>query len=583
MIDLPNPTAPIRPRWNAADIAAFVAIAVIVVIGTLLRWGALGRESFWFDEGYTAWAVSLPPVRMLKVIRADVSPPGYYFLLHYWAAMFGQSEIALRSMSAFSSTLSMGVFWLLARRVLRERVAVVVAMGLFALSVMQIEYAKDARFYTLVTFLSLVSLYALHVFLDLRSRGKFSAVCMAAIVLSSALNIYSHNLMMLYVGMLNVLWLILPAREGAKLGLKQRLLDLILADAMIGLLYLPWLPGLLGQLHRVHGDFWASPPTPFQLFDEFALLAGVKNHYPTWMFYRVPVLYQYTAETVIGITVGVAAIFLLREVIKPIAKRSGDLLALTTYAVAPVIAVWLISRHARPLFIDRIFIASCPIFPLIFAAPFARVGASRASKIFAGCLVGLLAYWMALSVTGYWHEEHREDWRSAYDYVAGLPRQGRLIVFCANEGEICFDYYANQHGNPVRPGETLGMPEGFFELDPPRTSRRVLSDSNLDRLKAAVNSGRYTRIVYVRCHDGYSDPGGRVIAYLESRCHLIVEHSLAEGVLVYEFAPGPTGGVGAALISHGFSSGKSIVACYIPPDGHGDCPAVAGVAAGRFS
>lgn len=563
----PPPQALADSRRPArGEIAANVAIVLILIAGTFLRWGALGRESFWFDEGFTAWAASLSPGEILKVIHADVSPPGYYLLLHYWAKLFGQSETALRAMSAFFATLSMGVFWLLARRVLKTPLAVVVAMGLFALSVMQMEYAKDARFYTLVTFLSLVSIYALLRFLDLRASGKFSVGCMAAIVLSSALNIYSHNLIMLYVGMLSVLWLILPSREKPreephanqrspdkrldydsipiatriKRGLKQRLGDLLLANGIIALLYLPWLPGLLGQMKRVRGDFWKSPPDGFEFYDELTLLAGVKNHYPTFLFYHLPKVNQYTAETVVGITLGIAALFLLWEIVRPRGKRTGELLALTLFAVAPVGVVWLLSVYGpRPMFIDRIFIASSPIFALIFAAPFARVTASGialAGKACASLLVGVVALFMVLSVNGWWHEEHREDWRSVYQYVSALPRDGQLIVFCANEGEIVFDYYAKQRGNLFRPDEKLGLPEGFFELDPPRTSRKVAADSDIDRLRQAVESGRYKRIVYVKAHDWFSDPGNRVGGYLDNHFDLVKEQMFTEGVYVYEYA-----------------------------------------------
>jgi uncharacterized membrane protein len=477
------------------------------------------------------------------VIRADVSPPGYYFLLHYWAMLFGQSETALRAMSAFFATLSMGVFWLLARRVLKAPVAVVVAMALFAMSVMQIEYSKDARFYTLVTFLSLVSLYALQRFLDLRARGIFGAGCMAAIVLSAALNIYSHNLMILYVGMLDLLWLVLPAGEAAeRVPLKRRLLDLLLANAAIGLLYLPWVPGLLGQLSRVHGDFWAGRPDVGALFDEFALLTGVKNHYPTWMFYHVPWLNRCTSEAVVFVTLAIPGLFIVWECLRPRGKRTAALLALVAYAGAPVVFVWLLSRYgARSMFIDRVFIASCPISALVLAAPFARPARSRrqiAGRIAAALLVLFLGFWMTLSVAGWWEQEHREDWRAVYEYVSQLPRDGRLILFVANEGEIVFDYYAQQRGQVLRKEETLGLPEGFFELDPPRTSRRVLKDSDLDRLKAAVNSGRYTRIVYVKAHDWYSDPDSRVGVYLYQHCALTKVQMFTEGVYVFEFAPG---------------------------------------------
>src|SRR5665213_1403725 len=122
-------------------------VLIIVAVVIALRWIQLGHASLWFDEGYTAWVVSLSPARIIHVLSSDTSPPLYYVLLRGWVECFARSEWALRSLSALAATGSMIGFYPLATRVLRDSFAAATATGLFAVSVMQVAYSHEARFY----------------------------------------------------------------------------------------------------------------------------------------------------------------------------------------------------------------------------------------------------------------------------------------------------------------------------------------------------------------------------------------------------------------------------------------------------
>jgi len=521
-MDLPRRS----PQWT------WIAIAALSLAGIVLRWWGLGRESFWFDEGYTAWAAGLPLPRLFQVIRSDVSPPGYYLLLHFWAKAFGSSEVALRAMSALAATLGLGIFVLLARRVLGKGVAVVAATAFFAFSVMQIEYARDARFYTLITLGSLAGLYGLHVFMDQRESGRFCAGAFAMIVAAWTLNVYTHNLMLLYLVSFDLLWLVFPG----KLPLQKRIADVLAANVCIAVLYAPWLGGLWAQLHRVSGEFWAAKPVARDLAETFTLLAGVKSSYPAPLLYKVWFLGRWSMETVRAVTLGIGVLSLLAALWRMRDRRSTRLLALTAYAVLPVLVVYVISRlpHTQSLFLDKVFIASSPILALVYASPLAWL-VGRWQVPAAVVMAGLLC-WMGLSIEGFWQNEHQENWRGVYQYVSRLPPQPRLILFVANEGEILLDYYAQQAGQPVFPGDKIGLPQGFFDVPIPRTTLRVFQDQDLGPLRKALASGRYTQVVYVRAHDWYSDPGHRVSDYLQWVLGPPREREFAPVVFVDEYA-----------------------------------------------
>src|SRR5690349_21587308 len=57
------------------------------------------NDSLTVDEPFTANLVRLPLAQMFAALRYDGTMPLYYVLLKAWASIFGESEIALRSLS----------------------------------------------------------------------------------------------------------------------------------------------------------------------------------------------------------------------------------------------------------------------------------------------------------------------------------------------------------------------------------------------------------------------------------------------------------------------------------------------------
>lgn len=247
---------------------AVVAGATIVaaLTGVVLRWFHLGRQSLWLDEGHTEYVSRLSPGDGIRFLaQTSAHPPLYFLLEHYWRALFGDSEFALRSLSAIFGTLSFPIFYLLAKKVLKDSTTVALAMWLFAFSVTQVWYSQEARPYELPSFLLLGALYALILFLE-----KRSAVLFATILLCVTASIYMQNMMIFYLLALNVVWLTFPSER----TLKQHVGEIALLDILTALLYLPWTATLLRQIALVHASFWVPRPTVRTLLLTGPLIAG---------------------------------------------------------------------------------------------------------------------------------------------------------------------------------------------------------------------------------------------------------------------------------------------------------------------
>ena len=132
----------------------------LLLLAFALRVCQLSAQSLWYDEG-VSWYMTRMSLPALTVWTAnDIQPPLYYYLLWLWVRLAGTSEYALRFPSAFFGVLTVPLLWITARRWLGYPAAWLAAL-LLTLSPLHVYYAQEARMYTLLTFLGLLSSYLL--------------------------------------------------------------------------------------------------------------------------------------------------------------------------------------------------------------------------------------------------------------------------------------------------------------------------------------------------------------------------------------------------------------------------------------
>jgi uncharacterized membrane protein len=78
-------------------------------------------QSLWDDEA-TSFLIS--KLNLSQIVQAvavgDFHPPLYYCILHYWVALFGASEVAVRSLSVLFGVLVIPLIYVLGRRLFNE-------------------------------------------------------------------------------------------------------------------------------------------------------------------------------------------------------------------------------------------------------------------------------------------------------------------------------------------------------------------------------------------------------------------------------------------------------------------------------
>ena len=463
------PEKSVEQKQSRTDYLFPLGAALATAAAIWLRWAGLNAQSIWGDEGYTVWLSRLAPREIWHNLLYDTGPPLYYLVQHYWGLQFGSGPTAIRALSAVFATLSWPLEYLLIRKIVANRTAVVLALAFNAFSFLQIWYGQEARFYGLLLFLSLGSVYCLLLHLEKRSAVRF-----AGIVLCLTASLYVHNMTLFYLPGLALLWALYPSET----PLSVRAKDAALAGLMVLLLYIPWLPTLRAQVRSVHHVFWYATPTARDFLDTFSALCGL-DLLTLQLIFRDKL--HLSSTTLFGawtwgpLVLAVFIAFLWR--LAPRSPENRKLLAVMAYAVLPVLLVFAQSRLSTPMFVSRVLLTSSFFIPLAFCLPFTRSAAqgkwiyqSVAILILAGC---------AASCFIFPRRYHRDDWRGVTQYLVSERESPRLVVVSPDLMQFMVQYYAP---NPPAGMEVSGLMSKYNPPDPDLQSRILELDQHADTL-----------------------------------------------------------------------------------------------------
>ncbi len=128
------------------------SLLAILLLGTVLRFLYLGRQSVWVDEGFSWLAQQLSFRSITRLSLNDVHPPLYYYLLKASLWVLPDTEFGMRFVSVLCSVATLAVMMNFVYRRWGHRAACYVGL-LAALSPFDIYYAQEARMYTLLSLL----------------------------------------------------------------------------------------------------------------------------------------------------------------------------------------------------------------------------------------------------------------------------------------------------------------------------------------------------------------------------------------------------------------------------------------------
>jgi mannosyltransferase len=134
-----------------------LALALLCVVGAVLRFATLDGQSLWYDEAVTAQLMRTDFHSMLSALGdSESTPPLFYVLDWLWTQVMGTGEVGLRSLSALLGTATIPVVWGIARRLGGDRAALIAA-ALATTNPLLIWFSQEARSYALLALLGALS------------------------------------------------------------------------------------------------------------------------------------------------------------------------------------------------------------------------------------------------------------------------------------------------------------------------------------------------------------------------------------------------------------------------------------------
>jgi 4-amino-4-deoxy-L-arabinose transferase-like glycosyltransferase len=201
-------------------------VAALCIMYVAARLWRVTDTCLWFDEIFSVHAAEHDWNSVLWFIARDlIHPPLFYIVLKIWIIIGGESLFWLRLLPVGFAAAAVFPFVLFCRELKLKFPAVAFALFLLALNGSFIRYAQSVRMYSMLTFLSLVSLW---LFARYFNRGKN----LAALTVVNVILVYTH-----YYG-----WMLVVAEISAIL-IFQRIKWRGMA-AMFGTtfaLFVPWL------------------------------------------------------------------------------------------------------------------------------------------------------------------------------------------------------------------------------------------------------------------------------------------------------------------------------------------------------
>lgn len=436
----------------------FVGLAAIAAVP---RWYRIDAQSLWYDEGISAHQLTRTFPEILSASALDTHPPLYYWTLKAWGEVFGPSALSLRSLSATWGVVMVVLTFLIGRRLFGTAVGVVAAV-LLAAAPLAVYYSQEVRMYAQVTALGLLAVYAY-------TRRLDWLYALAGIV-----TLYSQYLGIAFLAALNlhalIVWRTRTRREW---------ITWLVANAVIGIAFLPWLPTFIAQQSHALNT---SPRTALGMAEATLTAYGGGVASGQWLLWGGGLL---------------VALGLLGALVTCFGRERDELenLALITLVWLLPMGLVIALGFRSGLFELRYLVVGLPGLLLLSALGIVRVAHWR---VLVPALAGiaLVPAYLGLSAQYFDPSLARDDYR---DLVADIVQEAQpndaIVLVAPNQTEI-FNYY--YHG--ALP--TIGLP-AQRPLDVNDTLAR------LDAIKA-----RYDRVWLVSWAMNEADPRGVIPDWL---------------------------------------------------------------------
>lgn len=470
--------------------AWLAAAAALTLLGAALRLFHLDLQELWLDEALQLRMATTP--QLAEALRLEYSPPLGYLLWRGWVGAFGESELAMRSLSAIFGILFVPAA-IFAGRAILSPAAGLWAGALAATSPLHVYYSQEARAYSLLCLAILLAHLSLW-----RALARPRPAAFAAFAASACLALLTHHYAALALAPA-----LLPASgwpRDAETPRRRR--GFLVACAAAGLPWAAWIAWSwlvnvpIERGYQWVAQVWRAIPPALAIPKSLEVLAFGPQAGSIPGFFKQFTILQFPAPLRgLGIAALVALGALALSPWRDAAARIPGLALRRAWLAAvvffPLLALWSVSFAVPTYVVARYDLVALPGLVLLLALGFAKLGrrAPLPALLFFGVVAGKLALYHTLPPFAAGSAPSREA-------AAELDRRvadGDLVLFTAYRGATV-GYYLRRLGWREEAG-SFATPGGrrftlrrlpthpsslFFNVDHPERTRFDLEQTRLD-------------------------------------------------------------------------------------------------------
>ena len=425
----------------------YVALFCIVILTAFLGLYRINSESLWEDEINTLIKAQGGIWELLSGHLDVANPPVYDLFMHFWIRIFGISEVAMRLPSIIFGILSVLVIFYLGKELYNEETGLFSAF-LLGISQFFISYMQEARSYSLLVLLSLLSCYLFIRFL--KEKNNTVGLVYAVTIF---IGLYVHYFMIFVIIVQNIFFVLSYKR------FEPSIKKWFLIQTMVMILFSIWflrivLPNMV--LENAPSIEWIQRPDIISVENLFNLFIGNIKISFIGIIFTMLVLFFFLYN-------------LLDMKLKNFIFSEEELL-LILYLFIPIILVFIISQF-KPIWMPRYLIIVFPALILIIARTLLTF---RLVPVQAGFL-SILLIGNIFALHQMYMQPNKPDARSAATYIVQKYEKGDTI-FCYQFQTLQILYYMDPvitkkvyylknvkaEGYPYDLNESISKLESFF-------------------------------------------------------------------------------------------------------------------------
>lgn len=263
-------------EWRSMPAWLRYGVIVLLILGIFLRFYHLDRKVYWIDEtstslrtlgytrvevlqeAFTGQVISVEDFRQYQRLSPEKGwgdtlhalmgsaehTPLYFLLSRFWVGLVGQSVATMRFLTALFSVLAIPVLYWLCRLLFAAPTVAWVAIAWYAITPIHVLYAQEARPYSLLTLLTLLSSALLLQAIQTKKTWHWAAYAVAL-----AMGLYTQLLFSLVAVAQGIYGLAIE--RVWKKRLTQNVVAYLVASGAAVISFLPWVILLITRQEQV--------------------------------------------------------------------------------------------------------------------------------------------------------------------------------------------------------------------------------------------------------------------------------------------------------------------------------------------